>query len=73
MKAKSVILPADEIPRQWYNILADIKMNPPLGPDGQPESVVEGRQPAAPRPGVLRGLGGAGAEADSRAPSGVGR
>ena len=36
MKAKSVILPADEIPRQWYNILADIKMNPPLGPDGQP-------------------------------------
>lgn len=36
MKAKSVILPADEIPRQWYNILADIKMNPPLGPDGNP-------------------------------------
>ncbi len=36
MKAKSVILPADEIPRQWYNILADIKLNPPLGPDGQP-------------------------------------
>ncbi len=36
MKAKSVILPADEIPRQWYNILADIKMNPPLGPDGKP-------------------------------------
>lgn len=36
MKAKSVVLPADEIPRQWYNILADIKMNPPLGPDGQP-------------------------------------
>jgi hypothetical protein len=25
-----------EIPRQWYNILADIKMNPPLGPDGKP-------------------------------------
>ncbi len=36
MKAKSVILPADEIPRQWYNILSDIKMNPPLGPDGNP-------------------------------------
>lgn len=36
MRAKSVILPADEIPRQWYNILADIKMNPPLGPDGKP-------------------------------------
>jgi tryptophan synthase beta chain len=38
MKANSVILPADEIPRQWYNILADIKMNPPLGPDGKPIS-----------------------------------
>jgi tryptophan synthase beta chain len=36
MKAKHVILPADQIPRQWYNILADIKMNPPLGPDGKP-------------------------------------
>jgi tryptophan synthase beta chain len=36
MKAKSVVLPADQIPRQWYNILADIKMNPPLGPDGKP-------------------------------------
>jgi len=36
MKAKSVILPANEIPRKWYNILADIKMNPPLGPDGKP-------------------------------------
>jgi tryptophan synthase beta chain len=36
MKAKNVILPATEIPRQWYNILADIKMNPPLGPDGNP-------------------------------------
>jgi tryptophan synthase beta chain len=39
MKAKSVILPADEIPRQWYNILADIKLKPPLGPDGQPEDL----------------------------------
>ena len=36
MKAKHVILPATEIPRQWYNILADIKMNPPLGPNGKP-------------------------------------
>jgi len=24
------------MPRQWYNVLADIKMNPPLGPDGNP-------------------------------------
>lgn len=38
MKAKSVILSKDEVPRQWYNILADIKMNPPLGPDGKPIS-----------------------------------
>ncbi|MBI9082100.1 MAG: TrpB-like pyridoxal phosphate-dependent enzyme [Desulfobacterales bacterium] len=36
MAAKHIILPADEMPRQWYNILADIKMNPPLGPDGNP-------------------------------------
>ncbi|MEE4113696.1 MAG: pyridoxal-phosphate dependent enzyme, partial [Desulfobacteraceae bacterium] len=38
MNPKSFILTKDEIPRQWYNILADIKMNPPLGPDGQPIS-----------------------------------
>jgi tryptophan synthase beta chain len=36
MTLKTVMLPASEIPRQWYNILADIKMNPPLGPDGNP-------------------------------------
>jgi len=36
MDVKKVLLTEDEIPRQWYNILADIKMNPPLGPDGQP-------------------------------------
>jgi tryptophan synthase beta chain len=36
MAPKHIILPADEMPRQWYNILADIKMNPPLGPDGNP-------------------------------------
>ncbi len=38
MTIKNVILPPDEMPRQWYNILADIKMNPPLGPDGNPIS-----------------------------------
>lgn len=38
MKPKSIILSKDEIPRKWYNILADIKMNPPLGPDGKPIS-----------------------------------
>ncbi len=36
MTGKQIMLPADEIPRQWYNILSDIKMNPPLGPDGNP-------------------------------------
>ncbi|MFO7707692.1 MAG: TrpB-like pyridoxal phosphate-dependent enzyme [Desulfobacterales bacterium] len=36
METKKIFLSEEEIPRQWYNILADIKMNPPLGPDGQP-------------------------------------
>jgi len=36
MTAKQILLTADEMPRSWYNILADIKMNPPLGPDGNP-------------------------------------
>ena len=36
MQQRNIILPADEMPRQWYNILADIKLNPPIGPDGQP-------------------------------------
>ncbi len=36
MTKKAILLPHDEMPRQWYNILADIKMNPPLGPDGNP-------------------------------------
>jgi tryptophan synthase beta chain len=36
MTDKKVVLTESEIPRQWYNILADIKMNPPLGPDGNP-------------------------------------
>jgi len=34
MKPKKILLTEDEIPRQWYNINADIKMNPPLGPEG---------------------------------------
>ncbi|MEW6442331.1 MAG: TrpB-like pyridoxal phosphate-dependent enzyme [bacterium] len=36
MSQKKVLLHEDEIPRQWYNIMADIKMNPPLRPDGTP-------------------------------------
>ncbi len=36
MEIRKVLLTEDEMPRQWYNILADIKMNPPLGPDGKP-------------------------------------
>jgi len=36
VEIKKVLLAEDEMPRQWYNILADIKMNPPLGPDGKP-------------------------------------
>jgi len=36
MEARKIFLTEDEMPRQWYNILADIKMNPPLGPDGNP-------------------------------------
>lgn len=38
MKPKKVLLNEKDMPRQWYNILADIKMNPPLGPDGNPIS-----------------------------------
>ncbi len=38
MRCRNILLSADEMPRQWYNILADIKMNPPLGPDGNPIS-----------------------------------
>lgn len=38
MAPKCIFLPRDEMPRQWYNVLADIKMNPPLGPDGNPIS-----------------------------------
>lgn len=36
MQVRKVLLNEDEMPRQWYNILADIKVNPPLGPDGKP-------------------------------------
>ena len=36
METKKIFLGEEEIPRQWYNILADIKMNQPLGPDGKP-------------------------------------
>lgn len=36
MSVKRVLLTETEIPTQWYNILADIKLNPPLGPDGNP-------------------------------------
>jgi tryptophan synthase beta chain len=38
MKTNTIFLSPDEMPRQWYNLLADIKMNPPLGPDGKPVS-----------------------------------
>ncbi len=33
-----VFLTEDEIPRQWYNLAADLPspLNPPLGPDGKP-------------------------------------
>jgi tryptophan synthase beta chain len=35
-----VLLNEDEIPRQWYNLAADLPtpMLPPLGPDGNPVS-----------------------------------
>ena len=36
MEIRKVLLTEEEIPRQWYNLLADIKLNPPLGPDGKP-------------------------------------
>jgi tryptophan synthase beta chain len=36
MTDRKILLTEDEMPRQWYNILADIKLNPPLGPDGNP-------------------------------------
>lgn len=36
MEIRKILLTEDEMPRQWYNVLSDIKMNPPLGPDGKP-------------------------------------
>ncbi len=36
MPMRKIDLPAREMPRQWYNILADIPLNPPLKPDGSP-------------------------------------
>lgn len=36
MKIRKVLLTEAETPKQWYNLLADIKLNPPLGPDGKP-------------------------------------
>ena len=37
-KSKKILLSEKEIPKQWYNIAADLPgtMNPPLGPDGNP-------------------------------------
>ncbi|MDJ0803350.1 MAG: TrpB-like pyridoxal phosphate-dependent enzyme [Desulfobacterales bacterium] len=36
MRNRKIDLPLREMPRQWYNILADIPLNPPLRPDGSP-------------------------------------
>lgn len=36
MKQRNINLTYEEMPKQWYNILADIKMNPPIGKDGKP-------------------------------------
>ena len=35
---KKILLTEDEMPRQWYNIAADLPspLQPPLGPDGKP-------------------------------------
>ena len=38
MSDRKIVLSESEMPRQWYNIQADIKTNPPLGPDGNPIS-----------------------------------
>ncbi|MBI4825645.1 MAG: TrpB-like pyridoxal phosphate-dependent enzyme [Nitrospirae bacterium] len=36
MKQRNINLTYEEMPKQWYNILADIKLNPPIGRDGKP-------------------------------------
>jgi len=39
-KVKKVLLDEHEMPKQWYNLAADLPgaLNPPLGPDGKPIS-----------------------------------
>jgi len=36
MILKKILLSEEDIPRQWYNLAADITLQPPLGPDGKP-------------------------------------
>lgn len=36
MDTPRIDLPISEIPRQWYNLAADLAPAPPLGPDGKP-------------------------------------
>ena len=36
MRQPRIVLPPDEMPRQWYNLAADLPTAPPLGPDGKP-------------------------------------
>ena len=36
METKKILLTEDEMPRQWYNILADIKNEPAPGPGWKP-------------------------------------
>ena len=36
MKQRNIKLNDDEMPRKWYNILADIKLNPPVDGEGNP-------------------------------------
>jgi len=36
MKQRNIMLRDDEMPRKWYNILADIKLNPPVDGEGNP-------------------------------------
>ena len=40
MKATKILLDEQDIPKQWYNLAADLPtpMQPPLGPDGKPIS-----------------------------------
>jgi tryptophan synthase beta chain len=35
---KKIYLDESEMPKQWYNLAADLQMLPPLGPDGKPVS-----------------------------------